>query len=584
MPPKSKKRRIAKQMHVEITWKGDSLGTINGETYFTSACIDRYNGESLRLKQHDVIAVNDRDAAKKQPNLALINLFWEKQDGSKWMEIRYFMNAHELPPSLKKKAKIRATKDDKFIVETTTIDELPIAEALYVESLEEFTCNMLYSTLTSSLTQLEQNDDGRASRSFVYSHRLKLKSFQNSESNKMAIAPEDIEQQLQTACDQLQLSSIPEKLIGREDERRQIYRTVHDAIQDGRGDPVYISGLPGMGKTATVKEIIGSLERLRDKQQLPDFAWIEVNGLHMPKPDMAYSIIWKALEKHQFSSKTFNPKKARECLHALFSKSSASRPVLVLLLDEMDFMLAGKNTVLYNLLEWQSMATSKLVLIGIANIMDLPERLPPKLRSRFGVHRIAFRSYTHVQIEAILTQRLSSLRVFEPHAIDLVAKSLAHQSGDIRKALMVCKAAAENALRRYLETKTNGIVTAKDVEIAQTSMSQSPLTLRLKHCSSIECIFLLALYRELKMHGVSSAFFDAIATRVETLGKTAGLTRIPTYKELEHVREELCRSDILRVLKQGTTPSNPNLSLTFSHEELQDAFGNHPIGRTMLWT
>ncbi|OQR94190.1 origin recognition complex subunit [Achlya hypogyna] len=588
MPPKPKKRRTsARAATVEATWVGASLGTLNGDTYYGSATV---GSPSIQVDQHAVVALGVEGATEEEPTLAFVNLFWETTDEQKRMEVRYLKYTHSLPTALKKQAKLSTTRDALAVVETTNIDELPVTAILRVVDMTPFTCTQLYSTLTNSLTQLPApSREALVSRSYVYSHRLKQKGLSQGPEASAATASDDTEQQLQIACDQLQLSSIPEKLIGREDERQQIYRTLHSAIQDGHGDPIYISGLPGMGKTATVKEIIGSLERLRDAQELPDFAWIEVNGLHMPKPDLAYSIIWKALEKHQFAAKSFNPKKARECLHALFSKASAARPALVLLLDEMDFMLAGKNTVLYNLLEWQSMATSKLVLVGIANIMDLPERLPPKLRSRFGVHRIAFRSYTHTQIEAIVTQRLSTLRVFEPGAVNLVAKTLAHQSGDIRKALMVCKAAAERTLRRFQETKTDGVVTARDVEAAQLSMSQSPLTLRLKHCSSIECVFLLALYRELKLHGgasgeVSSALFEAVATRVETLCRTAGLSRIPTYKELQAVCDELCRSDVLRVLKSPGTVDNPNLSLTFSHEELQDAFGNHPIGRTMLWT
>ncbi|KDO23552.1 hypothetical protein SPRG_10744 [Saprolegnia parasitica CBS 223.65] len=582
MPPKSKKRRVAA---AEDAWVGASLGTINGERYYASALVNTGSGDVVQVDQHMVVVVDGGSEAK--PTLALVNLFWEDAAGAKGMEVRYLMYTHDLPASLKKQAKLTTTNDPFAVVETTDVDELPLADIVRLVDMADYACTLLYSKLTSSLTQLPSSSiEARASRAYVYSHRLKQKGLPQPHDvlRTETETLDDTEQQLQSACDQLQLSSIPEKLIGREDERRQIYRTVHSAIQDGHGDPIYISGLPGMGKTATVKEIIGSLERLRDAQKLQDFSWIEVNGLHMPKPDLAYSIIWKALEKHHFAAKSFNPKKARECLHALFSKTSSARPVLVLLLDEMDFMLAGKNTVLYNLLEWQSMATSKLILIGIANIMDLPERLPPKLRSRFGVHRIAFRSYTHTQIEAIVAQRLSTLHVFESGAVDLVAKTLAHQSGDIRKALMVCKAATEATLRRYQATKTHGTVTAKDVEGAQLSMSQSPLTMRLKHCSVIECVFLLALYRELKMHAVSSAHFDAITTRVETLSKTAGLPRIPSYKELQHVCEELCRSDVLRVLKGQGTLANPALSLTFSHEELQDAFGNHPIGRSMLWT
>lgn len=35
--------------------------------------------------------------------------------------------------------------------------------------------------------------------------------------------------------------------------------------------------------------------------------------------------------------------------------------------------------VLYNLFEWPTRANSRLVVVGIANTMDLPERLLPKV-------------------------------------------------------------------------------------------------------------------------------------------------------------------------------------------------------------
>lgn len=103
---------------------------------------------------------------------------------------------------------------------------------------------------------------------------------------------------LQRACDELQLSSLPKVMTGRENERSEIYNTLRNSIQSqSAGSPIYISGLPGVGKTSILKEIIKSLEAQRAAGELPRFAWIEVNGLHMPKPEVAYSVIWNALQE-----------------------------------------------------------------------------------------------------------------------------------------------------------------------------------------------------------------------------------------------------------------------------------------------
>ena len=50
-------------------------------------------------------------------------------------------------------------------------------------------------------------------------------------------------------------------------------------------------------------------------------------------------------------------------------------------------MLTQRQEVLYNLFEWPGRKNAGLAVIGIANTLDLPERLDPKVRSRLGSRR-----------------------------------------------------------------------------------------------------------------------------------------------------------------------------------------------------
>jgi hypothetical protein len=50
------------------------------------------------------------------------------------------------------------------------------------------------------------------------------------------------------------------------------------------------------------------------------------------------------------------------------------RPTLVLLLDEIDFLLTKKQSVLYNLLHWPTAASARLLVIGISNTLDFADR------------------------------------------------------------------------------------------------------------------------------------------------------------------------------------------------------------------
>ena len=64
------------------------------------------------------------------------------------------------------------------------------------------------------------------------------------------------------------------------------------------------------------------------------------------------------------------------------------------MIDEVDFLMTKEQTIYYNLFEWSNNPETKLCFIIIANTMDFPERLMPKITSRIGNKRLVFRPYT----------------------------------------------------------------------------------------------------------------------------------------------------------------------------------------------
>jgi origin recognition complex subunit 1 len=56
--------------------------------------------------------------------------------------------------------------------------------------------------------------------------------------------------------------------------------------------------------------------------------------------------------------------------------------MIVLLVDELDALVTKKQTLLYNLFDWPSNKNSGLIILAIANTMDLPERFLVKIKSR----------------------------------------------------------------------------------------------------------------------------------------------------------------------------------------------------------
>lgn len=58
---------------------------------------------------------------------------------------------------------------------------------------------------------------------------------------------------------------------------------------------MYISGVPGTGKTATVHEVMRHLEDEKELGEVPIFTFIEVNGMWMTDPYQCYVHIFKVI-------------------------------------------------------------------------------------------------------------------------------------------------------------------------------------------------------------------------------------------------------------------------------------------------
>lgn len=89
----------------------------------------------------------------------------------------------------------------------------------------------------------------------------------------------------------------------------------------------------------------------------------------------------------------------------------------------MDLLCTKRQDVVYNLLDWPSKNGAKLVVVTIANTMDLPERiLMGKVTSRLGLTRLTFPPYNFKQLEAIVESRLKDQNAFSSETVQLVAR------------------------------------------------------------------------------------------------------------------------------------------------------------------
>lgn len=247
------------------------------------------------------------------------------------------------------------------------------------------------------------------------------------------------------------------RLVGREAEREKLVSFLQDGIQSQKGGCLYVSGPPGTGKSAMIEDVCNEI----------CLGSAKVAHVNCASMRAARDVFSRLVEVFCDSSQVFKKSEA-ERLKTMFIPAKKSDQLYLVTLDEIDHLLTADAEVLQSLFEWSLHSQSTLMLIGIANALDLTDRSLPRLKAmNLKPRLLPFMPYNASQVANVLNSRLRSLLpagqevdssfvpFVQPAAVQLCAKKVASQTGDLRKAFELIKRAIDLIERETLQKLDN---------------------------------------------------------------------------------------------------------------------------------
>lgn len=167
------------------------------------------------------------------------------------------------------------------------------------------------------------------------------------------------------------------------------------------------------GKTASVRAAIAKLRQEQKAGKIPKFRFISLNGIEVRHPFDIYIKFWESLTGRNH----YGPhERASEWLESYFTSNSPDHNLsenctTIVLLDEIDYLITSKQSVLYNLFDWPKRAAElshgrRLIVVGISNTLNLVDQLMPSVQSRVGTERCVFKAYSLQDTTSILKSKI----------------------------------------------------------------------------------------------------------------------------------------------------------------------------------
>ncbi|KAH8257349.1 hypothetical protein KR038_007472 [Drosophila bunnanda] len=233
-------------------------------------------------------------------------------------------------------------------------------------------------------------------------------------------------------------SAETQNLPGREEQLLELREFFTSHLDSQTSGSLYVSGQPGTGKTACLSLL------LRDPAFSKRLQRVYINCTSIASVGAVYKKLCAELQLKP------NGRTERDHLEAIQRHLRNAKRMLLLVLDEIDQLSTSRQAVLYTIFEWPALPGARILLVGIANSLDLTDRALMRLNARCELkpRLMHFPPYSKQQIVEIFKSRLAEaevLDVFPPVTLQLLAAKVSAISGDVRRALDIGRRVVEIA-------------------------------------------------------------------------------------------------------------------------------------------
>ncbi len=232
----------------------------------------------------------------------------------------------------------------------------------------------------------------------------------------------------------------PDRFVGRDEEIDEYHEALEPVIYGEQPNNVFLYGKAGVGKTAATRYLLRNLEE--DAEQYPDLslttAYINCDGFETSYRVGIALLNALRLSENHISESGYSKS---EIYTKLWRELDDRGGIVLLVLDEVDHIHKGEDSVLYQLSrarENGNLKDARVGVIGISNDLTFRERLSPKVRSSLCERTISFPHYNANELREVLRQRASVAFKDDGLTEDVIPKCAAlgaQASGDARHAL-----------------------------------------------------------------------------------------------------------------------------------------------------